>query len=126
MLKKNDLILVGIVILAVVLGFGGVQLYRSQNTADHKYALIKQGDRVIERIDLDEVKEPREIKVEGAYYDIIQVEPGRIRFKEASCPDQICVGSGWLSGKGDMAVCLPNYTFVLIEGRNEEIDGGAF
>jgi len=69
----------------------------------------------MERIDLDAVTEPREIKLQGHYHETILVEKGRIRFKEADCPDKICVKTGWLQEPGDTAVCLPNRAVITIE-----------
>jgi len=114
-MKRNDIILVGSIILAVLLYFGGLQWYQNTNGNDHRFAVIKQNQKVIERIDLDAVTEPREITLPGNYHETILVEKGRIRFKEADCPDHICVKTGWLQEPGDTAVCLPNRAVISIE-----------
>lgn len=38
---------------------------------------------------------------------LVEVADGRVRVKESGCPDQICVGSGWLSSSGQSAACVP-------------------
>jgi hypothetical protein len=113
-MKKQDIILVGIIILCVLIGFGGIKLFQSQNKKELRFAEIIQNNLLIERIDLNAVDEPQEITLPGKYHEIVRVEKGRIRFKETNCPDQICVRTGWLENPGDYAVCLPNKAIVKI------------
>ncbi|SFG34730.1 hypothetical protein SAMN05660649_01363 [Desulfotomaculum arcticum] len=115
-MKKHDGILVGIIIFMVLTGFGSLKFYQSQNENEPRFAVIMQDNVLVERIDLNAVEEPREIILPGPYHEIVQVEKGRIRFKEADCPDQICVRTGWLQNPGEMAVCLPNKAIVRITG----------
>ncbi|MDD5602493.1 MAG: NusG domain II-containing protein [Eubacteriales bacterium] len=77
-------------------------------------AIVKQDDRIIYRIALDEVEGQRRIPVSGACEQSVLAEKGRIRFESSSCPDKICVGAGWLSMPGQMAVCIPNRTLIKI------------
>ncbi len=127
MLKKGDIILVLTLAGIIVLSFAGLQVYKKFNNAGTgKIAVIRQNDKVIKKIDLDKVSEPQRIEVKGDYVDVVLVEKGRIRFEEANCPDLVCVKSGWMSRKGDMAVCLPNRVSVRIEGTDPSVDGVAF
>ena len=116
-MKKHDLILAGMIICIVFIGFGGLKLYQAENNNEPRIAVITQDNVLVERIDLNAVEEPREITLPGPYHEILQVEKGRIRFKEADCPDQICVRRGWLQNPGDMAVCLPNKAIIRITGN---------
>ena len=122
MLKKGDAILVGAIAVLIIISFISISSYRNSGENTHKIAVIKMNDKVIREIDLDTVSEPMEIKLSGAYNEVILVEKGRIRFKEADCPDKLCVKFGWLSEKGDMAACIPNSALIKLEGINEEID----
>lgn len=124
MLKKGDAILIAAIILLTAVGFASMALYGSGG--GHRIAVIKQDNKVVERIDLDNVKEAREITVKGAYTDIILVEKGRIRFEDADCPNLDCVKTGWISKKGASAVCLPNRTSIRIEGESDKIDGTTY
>lgn len=126
MLKKGDFILVAIVLVAVAAGFSGLKLYNAGSAGVHKIAVIRQNDKVIKKIDLDTVETPQRVEISGSYREVILVEKGRIRFEEANCPDLICVKTGWLTKRGDVAVCLPNRTIIKIEGQSEEIDGGTY
>jgi len=113
-MKKHDIILIGIIIILVLIGLGSIKFHQSQNGKDLRFAEITQNNVLIERIDLNAVEEPREITLPGKYHEIVLVEKGRIRFKETNCPDQICVRTGWLENPGDYAVCLPNKAIVNI------------
>jgi hypothetical protein len=115
-MKKYDIILVGVIIFIVLAGFGGLKFYQAQNKEESRFAIITQNNVLVERIDLNAVEEPREIILPGPYHEVVRVEKGRIRFKEADCPDQICVRMGWLKKPGDIAVCLPNKAIINITG----------
>lgn len=124
MFKKGDIILVIAVLIAVVSGMIALRVISSSE--GHRVAVIKQGDRIIRKIDLDSLAAPERIKLPGEYNEFVLVEKGRIRFQEADCPDKVCVDTGWLSEKGDTAVCLPNRAMLIIEGENKKLDGVAY
>jgi len=123
MLKKGDIYLIAVLLLAIVTGFAFVHLYGSMSGNTHRISVIRQGDRLIKRIDLDAQQGPVKVEIDGEYRETVLVENGRIRFESADCPDKICVRTGWISKKGDTAVCLPNRTIIKIEGDNPEVDG---
>lgn len=126
MIKKGDIILVAVIVGMVIVGIAGYNLYKNDNKVDRKIAVIKKNNEIIRVIDLDNVENPERITIEGKYTDIILVEKGKIRFENADCPDLVCVKTGWLSKKGDLAVCLPNQTIIKIEGETEEVDGTTY
>lgn len=122
MLKKGDIVLFICVVSVILGGIFFANLYKNQDSSLHKIAIIRQGDTIIQRIDLDTVQKSELINVQGTYKIVIAVEKGRIRFQEANCPDHTCVKTGWLENKGDTAVCLPNRTIVKIERTAEKVD----
>ena len=111
-LKKEILTvaLVAVVSLALAAAVMLIQL-----RGEGKTAVIKQDGREIYRIDLLSVKEPYEIKITDGCEMVICIESGRIRVGSSSCPDKICVETGWLTQSGDTSVCLPNKVSVHIE-----------
>lgn len=113
-MKKNDILLIGIII---VISLVALLLFNVLGKADHITAVVIRDNKVIERIDLSTVKEPRTITVSGDYHNIIKVEKDRIRFEKSDCPEQICVNTGWLTKYGDIAVCMPNKTIIDIEKK---------
>jgi hypothetical protein len=127
MLKKGDLMLIGIVIAVVIVSYSGMRIIRRYSTGTARVAVIQQGSEVIKRIDLDKVQGSMRLDVSNEFYEIILVEDGRIRFEKADCPDQRCVKTGWLSELGNTAVCLPNKTMITIIGEDDdEVDVGTY
>ena len=55
-------------------------------------------------------------------YNIVEVEPGRIRVSEADCPDQVCVRQGWIATSAAPVVCLPHGLVIEITGGESEVD----
>jgi len=125
MLKKGDMILVIVLIVAVFASFAGLRLFRNTGSTT-KIAVITQNGKVVRKINLDKVQGSERIQISGEYDEVILAEKGRIRFESANCPDRVCVKTGWLSQKGDAAVCLPNRTIIKIEGEKENVDGVAY
>lgn len=113
--KKNDAILIGVIIVIISLSAIAILLYQNSQEQGHRIAVIAQNGVEIERIDLDTVEEPRIIELPGEYNETVLIENGRIRFEHADCPSQLCIKSGWLTKLGDMAVCLPNKAIVAIQ-----------
>lgn len=114
-MNKNNLIFLGLFISIVTIIFFSLNFFQAREENNNRIAVITQNHKLVERIDLNTVTEPREIILPGKYHEIIEVEKGRIRFKEADCPDKICVKTGWLTKVGDIAVCLPNKAIIKIE-----------
>jgi len=77
------------------------------------------------RIDLSTVTEPYTLTYTGktGVTDVVEVSPGKIRVKEATCPDQVCVRQGWIETGVAPIVCLPNRLVIKITGNSNHIDG---
>lgn len=45
---------------------------------------------------------------------VIEIKDGRVRIREAHCPNRLCVKQGWVS-RG-VIVCLPNRIVVTVGG----------
>lgn len=105
-----------VIVILALLAIAGWQTWQGLQRPhlQHRIAIIKQDQDIIAEIDLDTLTEPREIVLPGKYHEIVQAEPGRIRFKQADCPDKICVNTGWLDKPGETAVCLPNRAVISI------------
>ncbi len=123
-LKKGDLLLAAAIALIALAVSWSFKVFGNGDTA--RIAVIKQKGRVIRRIDLDRVTGSETFELKGDYPQLIQVEKGRIRVAEAGCPDQVCVETGWLTKRGDAAVCVPNGTIIEIEGEKSEVDDATY
>lgn len=127
-MKKGDKIVVLIIFIAIVVSYVGVNIYKQNIKSGNHIAVIEQNGDIIKRIDLDEVKEEKEWKIyeKNGHYNTVKVEPHRIRFTDANCPDLVCVKVGWISQSGEISVCLPHKLLIRIEGKEDQIDGAAY
>ena len=113
--RAADLILIFSVAAAAVLA--ALLLWRP--ASGEPVAVIAVAGNELDRIRLSAVASGYDLPLDTEPGVVLRVEPGRIRFAKADCPDQVCVNSGWLSSPGQTAVCLPARVSVLLEG-----DGG--
>lgn len=51
--------------------------------------------------------------------NVVQIQDGRVRMEEASCKNQVCVNTGWISKTNEIIVCLPNRVYVTIESGSD-------
>lgn len=124
MKKADKYILIGLGALLVI-SLIGVFVFQMIFTSPGANAIITQNGTIIHTINLQAVAEPYELTVEtGDHgYNIIYVEKDRIKIRDANCPDQLCVKTGFLSHTNDISVCLPHGLFIEIQGGTEgEID----
>lgn len=53
----------------------------------------------------------------------VELDVGRIRVKDSTCPDLLCVHSGWLSRGGQAAACVPAGVSITVLGGDNAVDG---
>lgn len=106
-----------LLLLALSAAVGLLFFHRGGQTA-----VITQNGRELFRIDLSRVTEVQTLEITGACHNTVEIEPGRIRVREADCPDQICVDTGWISDGARPIVCLPNRLVIEIEGGAQDAD----
>ena len=103
-------LLAALVILALLAGLLVRQLGRGGTVAR-----VYLDGELVRTIDLSQVEEGYTFSVDSsAGANTIQVEPGRIRVSRADCPDQVCVGQGWISTSAAPIVCLPHRLVIQI------------
>ncbi len=125
-LKKGDFYIILIVVCFSLSLIIIPKIFTIADTNIHKIAVIKQNDKIIKEIDLDKIEEPERFVISGDYTAVILIEKGRIRFEESTCPDKICVKTGWLEKPGDTAVCLPGRLIISIAGEKKDVDGVSY
>lgn len=83
-------------------------------------ARLYHDNDLLSEIDL---KKDREIQmeVEGKQV-VLEIQEGRIRFRSSGCPDHLCVQAGFLSEKGQYAVCLPLRLLLIIPDSSSPVD----
>ncbi len=123
-MKKGDKIAAILILILIITSFAGVFIYRSHVKGSHKIAIIKQDGKILNTIDLTKVTTKKQITVKynKSHYNVIEIETGKIRIKDADCPDKICVKTGWISEPGQSIICLPHELIIKIEGNNSKYD----
>jgi hypothetical protein len=63
------------------------------------------------------------VRIPGPFGDtVVEVDAGRVRVKEAHCPNRICEKQGWIT-RGAI-VCLPNRIVITVGGESESLPKG--
>ena len=116
-----------IILLLLVLVGAACAFVLLRPAGEGTVARITLDGKLVEEIDLSAVTEPYTFTVEGpgGFTNTIEVEPGRIRVREAGCPDQVCLGQGYISDGTVPIVCLPNKLVIEITGGGDSLDAAA-
>ena len=81
---------------------------------------IRLGDKIYATYSLDQ---NRNIDIQGSLgVTRIVIANGKARFASSPCPNQYCVHQGWLSHKGQAAICLPNQVSLELLGAKKPFD----
>lgn len=120
-MKSTKFWIIMIAVLLLVSAVASVFIFRYQINGG-VVAVYHHGEQ-IKRIHLDTVTTPYNFMVgDDEHYNVISVERGRICVSEASCPDHICMETGWISDGAIPIVCLPNELVIKVEG-GASLDG---
>ncbi len=116
-MKKNDVILIAVLLTAALAVFGGIALFSAKNTKDAEAVVYLEGEEQ-GRYPLDQ---DATVKIEAASggYNILEIHGGKADITEASCPDKICVNHRPVNHQGESLVCLPNEVVVEIVNGGE-------
>ncbi len=106
--KKNDLTLLGVLLLLALLC-----------TAIYFLYFHKQGSLVLVTVDGSLYGEYslNEDLILDLGTNRLQIQNGRVSMLEADCPDLICVHHKAISRTGETIICLPNRIIVQILGE---------
>lgn len=119
--KKIGLLCAGL-LLVVAASVGAIVMQEKGGTT----AVISRDGVVLHEIRLDELLEPKTLRIEGenGEVNLVEVSRGRVRMASASCPDQICIQQGYIYAEDGAVpiVCLPNKVIVSIKGGDDSLD----
>jgi hypothetical protein len=118
-MTRADKVLIAAVLLCALLGL--VTIYRhffiSADQLLPTQATITVAGKVLHTIDLDPVGGNEMMQITGRLGPAtVEVAGGRIRMREANCPEQICVKQSWIQAPGSTIVCLPGEIIIHIDG----------
>lgn len=128
-MKKGDKFVMTITVLIFIIAIVSTFYYFSASKEQNNLiAEIYLNNEKIHSYDLGNIKKQKviRVKVNNDEYNEILIEHNRIRFNDANCHDKVCVRTGWLTRKGEIAVCLPHKVYIKIVGNNEEVDAGTY
>ena len=119
--KRNDLLLIGILLLVALIisvGYGALQ----ERGTKQPVAVVTIDGKEYGRFPLDQ--DTREyIELSDGSYNILVIENGVADMIEASCPDKICVDHKSISKKNESITCLPNKVIVtIVNGEESDVD----
>ena len=106
--KKADIVLFLIPCAAAVC-FLIMSVLSGRQAAKHPQLEILTGNQVYGVYDLAEDQ-----KIRIGDTNVCEIRDGEARMTEADCPDQICVHSAPVSGRGGSIVCLPNHIVLRV------------
>ncbi len=105
-MKKNDKILIVVILLAVGMIWAWTYGHRERGA----YVVVSVNGEEYGRYSLEE-----EQVVEIGGTNRLEIVDGGARMVWADCPDQICVQTPTAKREGEMIVCMPNRVSVMVE-----------
>lgn len=116
-MKKNDIILIGIVVIVAVIFFGIFQMTKKDGAS----IIVTIDGKLYGTYSLDK-EEVIEIESEYGTNELI-IKDHKAKMEGASCPDQLCMHQHAIDKTGQTIVCLPNKVVVTVEnGEENEVD----
>ena len=114
---KKDLIFIGILIAAAIIGLGVWAYITDQNQKNTTYFDIYYGSEVVHSMPTNK---DDTYTLTGDYGEmVVEVKDGSIRVKEVECPNHICEYTGWVEQGSYLGIyCVPN-DIVILERHND-------
>lgn len=122
-MKKNDIILIGVLAALSLAAYGIIALFSVNGTKDAEAVVLIDGEEY-GRYPLNEDITKKIVSTDGdSDYNILEIRDGKAEITEATCPDKICVKHRPVDKQGESLVCLPNKVVVEIQsGEKSEVD----
>ena len=112
---RNDLILIGSILVVIIASFLAIFLSRKKTNL---VAKIYVKNELVQTIDLSK-SEDQEFIIDGANGQlIVSIKDHSIGVKEADCPHQDCVHTGYVSESNRPIICAYNQVYIVIEGAS--------
>lgn len=110
MKRKNDIVLIAVIIAVAGLIWLGIRVTRAEGA----YAVVTVDGELYGSYPLGE---DAEVRIgDGEHYNILVIKDGEARISEASCPDKLCINQGAKQYDTESIICLPNRVVVEIKG----------
>lgn len=110
---RNDLIVIGSLLLVAVLSLVFVLVFRKKGNL---IAQIHVQNEVVETIDLSK-KEEKDYLIKGINgYVHVHTHDGAIAIVKSNCPHQDCVKTGYVHETNHPIICAYNAVYITIDG----------
>ena len=118
-MKKKDLMVIGVILLAAALLMGARMLYRQNMTAD--VVIIQADGKEYARVPFSS---PQQITVSGpnGEKNVVEISAEGVSMESANCPNQDCIRQGMVTRENldyrpnqGLIICLPNRVSVELQ-----------
>lgn len=124
MIRPWDVIMMIILVLVSLFPVIVFSYYQSGTiTEDTTFiAVISQDNQIIDEITLTGHvgHEVFDIQIDEHEINTIEIKDEAIRIQGATCSDQVCVRTGFISQPGETIICLPHKLVIEIKASNGE------
>ncbi len=118
-MKKNDVILIAILLILAILSYIVIKYFIMNNGA---YVEVIINGETVETFDLSE-DITYKIETENGDYNLLVIKDNIATVTEASCPDKLCISQKDISKNGESIICLPNQVVVrIVDGKENTVD----
>lgn len=121
-LKVGDIV---IMILLLLISLSPIAIFtwqQAQIDGEKLIAVISVENEIIETINLSshDGHEQFDITTHDHEVNTVELSDGRIQIKSATCNDQVCVRTGFISRAGQTIVCLPHQLVIEIQNVGDD------
>lgn len=114
MVKRNDFILIGSVIIICL----AVILFMNYTKKDGSHLVVTVDGKQYDTFDLK--KDTTFIIKSQDSYNTIEIKDGYVSMTKASCPDKLCIKQSHIHYNHETIVCLPNRIILEVVGGDED------
>ncbi|MGL6107579.1 NusG domain II-containing protein [Romboutsia sp.] len=112
-MRKKDVILI-IVVLIISFIFIGINNIRNSKTIDTVEIYVN--NKLYRSIPINKKEE---IKIQkGKDYNIVKVHDKGVEMLDSSCPDKVCVHTGFIDKPSKSIVCIPNKVNIKMKTKD--------
>ncbi len=121
MIKKNDIILIGVIVLLAL----AVILFLNLSRKEGSRVVVTVDGKPYQSFDLN-TDTTFTVEDGNGGYNSFMIKNGSVDMFKASCPDKICVNHKPIHYNHETIVCLPNKVVLTIESaENSGVDAVA-
>ncbi len=114
-MKKNDFLLIIILLSVSLVGFFIVRSFTSDGG---DYVVVREDNKIILKVELSKDGEYRVSSSNG--YNVIKVVDGSVSVVEADCKNKVCVNHRPIEKSLESIICLPHKIIIEIDKAKDD------